>query len=708
MALDLDLEAEPFATFELDAVAPEREILGGAAFAGLTAAEQKALAITSTLETGRRGGFDGLSGDFDGMGISFGLVNWNIGAGSLQPLLRDFAREFPDRWRAVFGRDAQAFLTLVTPKDAASQRAQLDFAKREMNEHGPKGPQVREPWVTYFRRLADDPEFQRIQVRYVRDLLDRARYFCDYFALKSERAYCFMFDAVSSHGKWWLTKKFDGVERRRLMLREKLDALAQAHAGRSPSERETLTAVAEVLRATSRPKWAEMAYERKLWFLTGKHRRQRELVGLEPSDAPFTTSTTSVSAIATADTALLDAAIFTAWFGGARSHGGLADSVFLTRHPERAGRRIASGEAAAIHEWRTIRDRARVLFPQLAASGSGELQAELAGAGTDAASAAIRRAIAGGTRDRNRLADVAFDALHPERRGAPIARGDTASARQWRTLRDTVVADALGPTPSPPQTDAIAGGTTIYLDLRLGDEGPAPGRTGVFVPSGMPAAPQVDVILYLHGHKQGHYRDGAKMAIDRYWAASTRPRAPVREALAAAHKQAIVVAPTLGPFSQANALVAAGGLDGYLARVLAGLVGRSSWTRAPSLRNLVIAAHSGGGIWMLRIAQSKERAVVDHLRECWGFDCFYNPRIESTAWPAWARANPDRRLIAVFATDACEGRVCYGPITVATKLAKAGLANMIMHRARRADHFATVQDHLSQRISEASFLASSP
>jgi hypothetical protein len=95
--------------------------------------ELKAVQITSTFETGRRGGFYGLSGNFDGQGISFGLVNWTIGTGSLQPLLRDFVAQEPDRWATVFGPHAVPFRALITPKDKAGQAARLRFAIDEMN-----------------------------------------------------------------------------------------------------------------------------------------------------------------------------------------------------------------------------------------------------------------------------------------------------------------------------------------------------------------------------------------------------------------------------------------------------------------------------------------------------------------------------------------------------------------------------------------------
>ena len=178
---------------------------------GLTPAELKAVQITSTFETGKRGGFYGLSGNFDGYGISFGLVNWNIGSGSLQPLLRDFASEQRARWNDIFGSDAASFLAVITPKGNAATKKQLRFAIDEMNTSrevkGKRKWSVKEPWVTYFKKLSEDSAFQAIQVRYVRTLLNRGREFCEQYGLQSEMAYAFMFDAVSSHGMWWPTKK---------------------------------------------------------------------------------------------------------------------------------------------------------------------------------------------------------------------------------------------------------------------------------------------------------------------------------------------------------------------------------------------------------------------------------------------------------------------------------------------------------------------
>lgn len=268
------------------------------AAAGLSPAERRALEITSTLETGKAGGFYGLSGNFDGQGLSFGLVNWTIGTGSLQPLLRDFAKEQPARWNAVFGSDAEAFRALISKQGRAAEREQLRFAVDQMNEktlvHGRTRWAIREPWRTYFRHLSEEPEFRRIQLRYVRNLLGRAAYFCRLFALTSERAFAFMFDAVSSHGKWWLTRKFEGgIEKRRVLLEQRL--LPFGGIGHGP-EREVLLIIADVLGETSAPRWADNVRSRKRWFVTGEHRRARELAGLEPSpDRPWTLSAGTIA-----------------------------------------------------------------------------------------------------------------------------------------------------------------------------------------------------------------------------------------------------------------------------------------------------------------------------------------------------------------------------------------------------------------------------
>jgi hypothetical protein len=98
-------------------------------------------------------------------------------------------------------------------------------------------------------------------------------------AEKAAPEIAYMFDAVSTHGKWWLTKKFAGREKRRIMIEERLAVLTAQHGeGRVP-EADILLVIADVLATTS----AEKVRRRKRWFVTGEHPRAKELKGLEPS-----------------------------------------------------------------------------------------------------------------------------------------------------------------------------------------------------------------------------------------------------------------------------------------------------------------------------------------------------------------------------------------------------------------------------------------
>jgi hypothetical protein len=245
----------------------------------LSPTELKAVKIVSTFETNRAGGFGGLTGNFDGQGLSFGLMNFTIKAGSLIPLLLEFINRYPDRFLAAFEIDAARFreIMVATKPDPSNPKRrirdvgrQMEFVNHEMNAipREAKGNKIIEPWKTYFDRLENDPEFQKIQVKAVRRALDRARYWYDYFGFKTERGFAFMFDLVSSHGGAWLNaSKFHG---RRIALLRKLLADKQAKLGRENlTELEKMEAIANMIADVSSTKWREMVRKRKLWFVRG-------------------------------------------------------------------------------------------------------------------------------------------------------------------------------------------------------------------------------------------------------------------------------------------------------------------------------------------------------------------------------------------------------------------------------------------------------
>jgi len=265
-------QAPTMATNQFDAF--EWELDSETDFDGLSPSELKAVRITSTFETGHAGGFGGLTANVDGQGLSFGLMNWTINAGSLIPLLQDFIKKHGDRYQRLFGPDAAAFREMVfatkrDPKTGIAERdvaAQMAFVRQKMNDAAQR--HIVEPWKTYFRGLETDPEFRRIEVAAARRGLAHARRWWQRFGFKSERAFVFMFDLVSSHGAWWLNApKFGGARERALATRLNQK---QAQLGRALTERETLEVIANLIADLSLARWREQVRTRKLWFVNGR------------------------------------------------------------------------------------------------------------------------------------------------------------------------------------------------------------------------------------------------------------------------------------------------------------------------------------------------------------------------------------------------------------------------------------------------------
>ena len=158
----------------------------------------RCLALTGAFETGV--GFPdcfcGISGDFDGQGISFGVMQWNFGQGSLQPLLRDMISQHPDIVKNIFGEHFDALNIALNEGD--EDRAGLMSFVRSIQH--PQKHRVFEPWLGYAKALGRTEEFQRIQVEYAQTAFQRALKMCGDYDLWSERAAALMFDIVTQNG----------------------------------------------------------------------------------------------------------------------------------------------------------------------------------------------------------------------------------------------------------------------------------------------------------------------------------------------------------------------------------------------------------------------------------------------------------------------------------------------------------------------------
>lgn len=187
---------------------------------------------------------------------------------------------------------------------------------------------------------------------------------------------------------------------------------------------------------------------------------------------------------------------------------------------------------------------------------------------------------------------------------------------------------------------------TLYVKITLGGESPAQRMTGIFIPQNYRIPSQIDLVVYLHGHhKDNNYP--TNLSIDQYWGAKY-PHFRLRESLNVSQKNVILVAPTLGPGAQAGWLTSdPNGFEKYLDQVRAALIAHYAPFKdlkdPPSIGEIVLACHSGGGIEMQRIVMNPQK-YISNIRECWGFDCLYgNTNLQS--WIDWVKTHKAKLFI---------------------------------------------------------------
>jgi hypothetical protein len=217
---------------------------------------RRCLALTGAFETGT--GFPdcfcGISGDFDGQGISFGVLQWNFGQRSLQPLLKEMIELHPDVSAGIFGNQLDALREALS----SDPDELMSFARSVQH---PVKHTVFEPWRGLAKALGRTDEFQAIQARHANDKFRAALQLCADFGLTSERAAALMFDIVVQNGG------IGAVVRAQIQgdLRN-----IPAAAGAEAREVRTMECVANRRAEAANPRWIDDVRSRKLCIARGE------------------------------------------------------------------------------------------------------------------------------------------------------------------------------------------------------------------------------------------------------------------------------------------------------------------------------------------------------------------------------------------------------------------------------------------------------
>lgn len=163
--------------------------------------EEKAFAITMAFEGGS---YSAVSGNFDGQGISFGAVQFCLGQGTLQPVIKGMYAKNPGLFKkcctiivnyppfngkTVDLSSALLEMCKLTPKQA------VQWAK-ERHDNNKLMPH----WVQLFKNLGAEPEFQAVQRSMAVYYMSKAKEYMRKFGFKSERALALLHDITIQMG----------------------------------------------------------------------------------------------------------------------------------------------------------------------------------------------------------------------------------------------------------------------------------------------------------------------------------------------------------------------------------------------------------------------------------------------------------------------------------------------------------------------------
>lgn len=227
----------------------------------------RCLALTGSFETNAPvpDCFAGLSGDFDGQGISFGALQWNLGQGTLQPLLEEMNRKHARLLRDLLHNHYPLLGTFLK----ARREEQLAWARSIQD---PIRHTIFEPWRGLLKSLGRTPEFQEIEAAHAETVFQSAQKLCRSYQLWSERAVALMFDIVVQNGS------IPNIVRAQILHDyEKLDpGLEEADA-----EVARMTIIANRRAEAADPRWIEDVRARKRCCALGSGRVHGTEIDLE-------------------------------------------------------------------------------------------------------------------------------------------------------------------------------------------------------------------------------------------------------------------------------------------------------------------------------------------------------------------------------------------------------------------------------------------
>lgn len=223
--------------------------------------DYRCVALTGTFETGKGPPecFCGIAGDFDKQGISFGVLQWNFGQGSLQPLLQEMIETHADIMESIFGPNFRTVREAVQMSQSPDGKEELIAFARSIQHLVTH--RIHEPWLGYARALGRTSQFQAIQVKHAGKVFQRALDLASDFDVGSERAVALMFDIVTQNGSIRAVTK--------AQIRSDVEQVPR-NLSAEEHEVSVLRIIANRRAEASNPMWVDDVRRRKLCIANGR------------------------------------------------------------------------------------------------------------------------------------------------------------------------------------------------------------------------------------------------------------------------------------------------------------------------------------------------------------------------------------------------------------------------------------------------------
>ena len=206
---------------------------------------ERCLGLTASFEGN---GYTKIEGNFDGAGLTWGIIGFTLSNGEIQGLLAEIEQTAPGTLARVMGTDLAAQWAARSALPVAQQLAWADSIST-----GPSKLGLPPSWVDAFQRLGEEPLVQRLQMHHAYDsYFVPAAATASTLGLTTELGLALCFDCHVQNGK------------ARVLAVQDLQ-----RAGRAPTEAQQRAAFARAVASHASPTYQADVLTRKMTVATG-------------------------------------------------------------------------------------------------------------------------------------------------------------------------------------------------------------------------------------------------------------------------------------------------------------------------------------------------------------------------------------------------------------------------------------------------------